>query len=222
VAGGAASRFVVWGHSQGGQAALFTGLIARAYAPDLTLLGVAAAAPASDLAALLEADLAHPAGRNLAAITLWSWARVFDAPIDQVVEPAAMPAIDRLAQACIESIGDILARRRLSRGLPADFLSVPDPARLQPWTGLLAANTPGTLPPDLPIFLAQGDADKLVPPAITRDYALRLCAAGSPVTMLVMPKIKHGFIAAKSARAAVAWMADRFAAAPPANGCAAI
>src|SRR5271155_707075 len=31
---GASSQFAVWGHSQGGQAALFTGLIAKTYAPD--------------------------------------------------------------------------------------------------------------------------------------------------------------------------------------------
>ena len=44
----ASSRFAVWGHSQGGQAALYTGLLARGYAPDLQLVGVAAAAPATD------------------------------------------------------------------------------------------------------------------------------------------------------------------------------
>jgi Secretory lipase len=46
---GGGKRFTVWGHSQGGQAALFAGLIAKAYAPELTLLGVAAAAPATVL-----------------------------------------------------------------------------------------------------------------------------------------------------------------------------
>jgi hypothetical protein len=43
---GAQNHFAVWGHSQGGQAALFTGLIASTYAPDLNLTGVAAAEPA--------------------------------------------------------------------------------------------------------------------------------------------------------------------------------
>ena len=44
---GAASgrRFALWGESQGGHAALWTAQSARAYAPDLTLVGVAAAAP---------------------------------------------------------------------------------------------------------------------------------------------------------------------------------
>ena len=32
---GGGKRFTVWGHSQGGQAALFTGMIAKTYAPEL-------------------------------------------------------------------------------------------------------------------------------------------------------------------------------------------
>src|ERR1700744_5915954 len=54
---GGGKKFVVWGHSQGGHAALFTGIIAQAYAPELDLLGVAAGAPASELAALMDDDL---------------------------------------------------------------------------------------------------------------------------------------------------------------------
>src|SRR5262249_43074663 len=48
----AGDRFAVWGHSQGGQAALFTGIDAARYAPELELEGIAAAAPATELAAL--------------------------------------------------------------------------------------------------------------------------------------------------------------------------
>ena len=90
----ASSRFAVWGHSQGGQAALYTGLLAERYAPDLQLVGVAAAAPATELATLMRDDLGTPGGNNLTAMTLWSWARIYRAPIDRVVEPAAMPAVD--------------------------------------------------------------------------------------------------------------------------------
>src|ERR1700742_984567 len=49
---GGGRRFTVWGHAQDVQVALFTGLIAKSYAPELTLLGVAAAAPATDLVTL--------------------------------------------------------------------------------------------------------------------------------------------------------------------------
>src|SRR6201996_5554372 len=91
---GGGNRFVVWGHSQGGQASLFTGLIAKSYAPDLTLVGVAAAAPASELAPLMDDDLDSVAGKNLTAMTLWSWQRVYDAPMSKVVDPRAVPVVN--------------------------------------------------------------------------------------------------------------------------------
>jgi len=51
-------------------------MIAKSYAPELDLAGVAAAAPATELATLLADDINTDGGRNLTAITLWSWARV--------------------------------------------------------------------------------------------------------------------------------------------------
>ena len=45
----AGPRFAVWGESQGGHAALWTGQLAGAEGSDLQLLGVAAAAPPTDL-----------------------------------------------------------------------------------------------------------------------------------------------------------------------------
>ncbi len=53
---GASDRFAVWGHSQGGHAALYTGELAARYAPELKLVGVAAAAPATYLVELFDAD----------------------------------------------------------------------------------------------------------------------------------------------------------------------
>jgi acetyl esterase/lipase len=208
---GAPNRFVVWGHSQGGQAALFTGIIAKSYAPELDLVGVAAAAPATELATLLADDLDSNGGRNLTAMTLWSWSRVFAAPIDRVVEPAALPAIDRLAEECIESIYDIMQRRAASRALGQEFLSVQNFYTVEPWRSLMASNTPGTLPPQIPVFLGQGGADELVRPQVTQNYMKRLCAAGSKVRMDFMPDANHGLIARDSAPAAVDWMTDRFA-----------
>ena len=42
---GNGTRYAVWGHSQGGQAALYAGLMSQSYAPELRLAGIAAAAP---------------------------------------------------------------------------------------------------------------------------------------------------------------------------------
>lgn len=216
---GPVRAFTVWGHSQGGHAALYAALLARGYAPDLRLLGVAAAAPATDLATLMQDDFGTAGGKSLTAMTLWSWAQVYGAPIDRVVDPAAMPAVDRLANECIESIFDLIVRRRSERPLERTFLTVNDIATTQPWRALLLRNTPGPLPRGTPVFLAQGTTDNVVLPPVTFRYMRTLCAAGSPVRLVMLPGLGHGFIARDSAAQAVDWMADRFAGAPPPNDC---
>ncbi len=216
---GQAGQYAVWGHSQGGQAALFTGILSASYAPELGLVGVAAAAPATDLATLMKDDLNTTGGNNLTAMTLWSWARVYGAPIDRVVAPAAMPVVDNLAQECIESVFDVLERARTGKPLSQSFLSVPNPAAIEPWRSLLARNTPGTLPPSIPVFIAQGSNDALVRTQVTRSYVQRLCRAGSKVQFLTMPNVNHGFAGRDSAAAAVQWMTTRFAGQPARNDC---
>jgi acetyl esterase/lipase len=213
------NRFTVWGHSQGGQAALFTGIIAKDYAPELELLAVAAAAPATDLATLMTDDLNTTGGRNLTAMTVWSWSRVYGAEADTIVAPAVMPIVDRLAEECIESPFDIFIRARTAGPLAQEFLTAKNPAEVEPWHSLLVRNTPGALPATLPVFLAQGTADGLVRPQVTANYMAQLCRAGSRVRMLELPGVSHGFAGAKSADAAVAWMADRFAGRPAPSDC---
>jgi acetyl esterase/lipase len=213
------TRYAVWGHSQGGQAALFTGMIAKSYAPELQLVGVAAAAPATDLTALMTDDLNTAGGRNLTAMTIWSWARVFSAPINEVVEPVAMPTVDALANQCIEGAFDLYIREKMSAPLAQTFLSVKNPATIEPWKSLLVQNTVGVLPNGIPLFLSQGLSDGLVRPAVTQAYRDRLCKAGSKVKLLLMPGVSHGFIGYDSADAAADWMADRFQGNTPPSDC---
>jgi pimeloyl-ACP methyl ester carboxylesterase len=216
---GGGNSFAVWGHSQGGQASLYTGLIANTYAPELNLVGVAAAAPATSLVTLMGEDFKTSGGKNLTAMTLWSWSRVYGAPIDKVVLPEAMPSVDQLASECIESIVDILARRRTEKPLEQHFLSVSNIAVVEPWRSLAMRNTPGVLPPRIPLFLAQGTTDDIVHPDVTRAYMQRQCRAGSKVTMMWVQGVGHGFVARDSADAAVTWMMDRFAGQPAPSDC---
>jgi acetyl esterase/lipase len=152
-------------------------------------------------------------------MTLWSWSRVYGAPLSTIVDPAAMPDINRLASLCLESPIDIRPRKQVGEALQQRFLSTSDPTGVEPWRSLLAENTVGTLPPSLPIFLAQGDADTTIEPAVTRDYMGKLCAAGSRVTFMSLPGVGHGTAAMKSALAAIAWIADRFAGTPAPDDC---
>jgi acetyl esterase/lipase len=216
---GGGRRFAVWGHSQGGQASLYSGILGNSYAPDLDLVGIAAAAPATELAVLMAEDLDSNGGRNLTAMTLWSWQRVFDAPMVRVVAKAAVPVVNRLAEECIESAYDLVIRQRVAGTLVNTFLSVPNPLDVEPWRSLAANNTPGVLPSNVPVFLSQGEDDHLVQPNVTRNYMGKLCDAGSRVRLVVLPGVNHGFIGRDSASRAVDWIGDRFADVPPPSDC---
>jgi hypothetical protein len=61
---GGGLAFAVWGHSQGGQAALYTGILAQSYAPELKIVGVAAAAPATELGTCSRTTWTRRAGRT--------------------------------------------------------------------------------------------------------------------------------------------------------------
>jgi dipeptidyl aminopeptidase/acylaminoacyl peptidase len=83
----------------------------------------------------------------------------------------------------------------------------------------LEKNTPGTLPPDIPVFLAQGTIDKIIRPDVTRDYMSKLCKAGSKVRLLMLPNIGHGRAAQASTMAAVKWMTNRLEGETPPSDC---
>jgi acetyl esterase/lipase len=216
---GAGAAFAVWGHSQGGHAALYTGMLAADYAPELTLVGVAAAAPPTELAALMTDDRGTPGGTNVTAMTLWSWSQIYGAPLANLVTRQGMSAMASLANECIERFFDVITRRGPSKALARSFLKVNNVSDLEPWRSLLRANTPGPLPANVPLFLAQGTDDTLVLPVVTQAYMRELCKAGNVVQWHPVDGVGHLFVARDSASAAVAWIGARFAGTPAPNDC---
>jgi hypothetical protein len=131
-----------------------------------------------------------------------------------------MPAIDQLAHECIEGPFDLIARQRTEKPLEQHFLKVEGPANIEPWHSLLEKNTPDVLPPDVPVFLAQGMIDQIIGPDVTEDFMRKLCKASSKVKMMVLPNIGHGRAAQASTMAVVNWISDRFASVAAPNDCA--
>jgi pimeloyl-ACP methyl ester carboxylesterase len=211
---------VLWGHSQGGQAVLYGGKLAKSYAPDVEILGIVAAAPATELGTLMRDDIATAGGKNLLAMTLWSWDKVFGAPMRDIVVPEAIPYVDKLANVCLESIVDLRPRKLVGEALSKEFLKVKDPTALQPWKGLLADNTIGTLPPQISLLIAQGADDNVVDPPVTEAYFKNLCSSGSRAELLMIDGVGHGMISRDAAPQSVSWMADRFAGKQPPSNCA--
>ena len=210
----AGPRFAVWGHSQGGHAALFTAALAPSYAPDLQLVGAAAAAPVTDMAALIERPAENPLWGGLLAYTVWSWSRVFAADPADIAPRATHVTIDRTAQVCLET-GDEL-KQLITDSAPLSGQPIHPGDR---WRALLAENvTPPYSGP--PTFIAQGEADPVIDPALTRAFATDLCHHGIKLRYDSMPGVDHYTAAVKSAPTAAAWIADRFAGKPPPDDCA--
>lgn len=214
----AGNKFVLWGHSQGGHAALFAASVAKSYATELSLLGVAAAAPATNLAALLDDDINTAPGRILAAMTLLSWSRSFGFPLDGLLTQDSLKIVEHIDKHCVDDLGGKLGAFSAEQDLGASFLTY-DPGSRQPWRGLLATNNPAASPIGVPILIAQGEQDSLVLPSITADFVRNLCRAGKTVSYLTMPQVDHGMIANKSASAVVTWMESRFKGAHAGGNC---
>jgi len=214
----AANSFIAWGHSQGGHAAMWTATIARRYAPELQMRGVAAAAPASELARLFDRDSNEFTGKVLTAMTIWSWSQVFGYPTDNLVAPMAVASYQTVAQTCSESIISSIAGLLAESMLQSDFPRL-NPTEIEPWRTQIRRNTLSGAHLSVPVFMAQGLADTVVWPQITEDYVRRLCRNGNAVRLVLVPGASHTVIAKETAPMTVEWMASRFAGAPAPNNC---
>jgi alpha-beta hydrolase superfamily lysophospholipase len=215
---GAGDSFAVWGHSQGGHAALWTGELASSYAPELKLMGVAAAAPATLLGQLFENDLGTLAGVALTAMTLEAWSDLYRIPIESAVLPQAIANVHKIGDSCITKFSGLVATKEAIDGMHGAFLKV-NPVTTPPWAGIITANVPGQKPAGAPIFISQGLADTVVDPPVTAEFFKILCAQGARVRLLEIPGVSHTNIAMTTAGYAVSWIADRFDRRPAPNNC---
>ncbi len=213
----ASNRFAVWGHSEGGHASLFTGQLAARYAPELKLVGVAAAAPATYLVDLFEDDAKTE--QDLIAMALLSWTRLENVAPATIVEPGVMSAFKATALGCLTSIAQFEALEKDAKRLQAArFLKI-DPTKINPWKGIMLRNSPGQARAGAPVFIAQGTADTTVDPQVTKRFAKALCAKGERVAFVELPGVSHIFAARDSAPTAIKWMNDRFKGLPAPSSC---
>jgi fermentation-respiration switch protein FrsA (DUF1100 family) len=209
----AAKRTVLYGHSQGGHAALFAGQIARSYAPDLDLRGVVAAAPASELARAAGSLRGGPFFGYVVAAAVGFSAVYPEVELDDVLTPSALADLGVVKTSCIEDV--FLAYDR-----PPGEVLRGNPFERAPWPALLARNSPGAVASKAPILLVQGDLDEQVPADLTRILRGRLCRLGDTVE-LRMYATSHGGVVDASYADVLTWMDERFAGRPARRSCAA-
>jgi uncharacterized membrane protein HdeD (DUF308 family) len=214
-----ADRTVVWGHSQGGHAALWTGILAHGYAPDVSLVGVAALAPASNLPGLVDGLDTVRGGSIFASYVIQAYSDNYpDVRFGTYVRPTARIQVREMASRCLAA--------------PEVFVSVATSLLFDKsiWAGdpttaaagrRLRENIPsGPIP--APLLIAQGETDGLITPAVQAEYVRQRCATGGLVDYRTYPGRDHvGLVAADSALIPdlLQWTQDRVNGKPANSTC---
>jgi pimeloyl-ACP methyl ester carboxylesterase len=217
----AGHRLVLWGHSQGGQAALIAAERAAVYAPELKLEGVAVAAPAADLNALMTDDIVNVSGVTIASYAVPAYEAAYadtysQAQIDAILTPAGAAATPKMAALCLLSQNKQI--HAIAEPLIGGYVTS-DPATTEPWQTMLRQNSAGGSPIDVPVYVGQGLADKLVIPSATRQYVHLLCSQGADVAFHQFGGITHALAAYASIPSLIPWLAEVDRGARPASTC---
>ena len=211
-------RVVVWGYSQGGHTALWTGIVAPRYAPDLEICGVAAIAPATNIKKIL--DMNVEMDKRFGPYLARSYSRFYpDIKFEQAIRPEALDAARQIVNLC-------------------DFLPPEDPKRIEALTSTfdgpalatnsnkalqarLEQNTPASLI-KAPVVIAQGLSDAVVAPSATDAYVEERCAAGQRLEYWTFAGRDHLTIIQPGTPLEdllIRWTTARFANEPQATGC---
>ena len=208
----ASNRYVVWGHSEGGQTAMFALHIAATYAPALALQGVVAGAPPSQFS-LIYTFLKNSPFRHYLLMAAGGLNAAYGntaAPLNQVLTPLGIQKLKLLDQGCTGYIVQHLA------GIPTSKLVKGDPFKVPAWKKVLVANDPQgfTKKSAAPLLMIQGGNDEQIPVVSTQILATHLCNLGQTLQRWVYPGESHAGVIGPSANDMMQWISDRFAGGP--------
>jgi fermentation-respiration switch protein FrsA (DUF1100 family) len=183
-------RFLISGHSQGGQSALFAAGEAASWVPKLKLRGTVAFAPAShilDQNALLPA-LTSPSGLTALATLIVDGASTQSSAINvnAILSDPVLAFYPLLQSQCLSQ----LAASNELGGIPPSQLERSG-ADLSAITPVLAAMNP-LVRSAAPIQIEQGTADTTVFPNFTDQLNTELVNAGNQVTYKKYAGVNHG------------------------------
>lgn len=212
----AGTRFAVWGHSQGGNSALFTASQASAYAPELHLVGTVASAPAAELVALLNETYGTSLDWVIGPEVLTSWPTIYpNLNAQSVTTNAGYKNYKRIAGQCITqaALAGTTRAKLKQQFFNADLIN--DAA----WRGAAQDQTAPILQPNQPLLVAESLTDQVVLPDTTALYMKNACAAHSNLTTLWLTDVGHIQLAGVISPQVIGWISDRFAGQPTAPTC---
>lgn len=224
----AGKTYGVFGHSQGGHSSLWTGHVGPEYAPELDLVGVAAAAPAAELIPLVEAQWNQMAAWVIGPEVLTSFGERYPGlPTEGIVTQAGLNDTPSMAEECINDAAiDAMIDEKLGRKF---FES--NPLDNAEWRRVLEAESVKPLPKSMPALMIQSVNDGVVTPNSNSYLQTQWCKAGSELQSDWLgplagttPPIKlnpmtHMVTGIASGPLALSWMYQRFEGAPVVNNC---
>ena len=211
-------RMVVWGYSQGGHAALWTGILGPRYAPDLEILGVAAIAPAANIKKILAMNVEMD--KRFGPYLALSYSRFYpDIKFEQALRPAALDAARQIVNLCdFVPPADAERIEALAATFDGPALATSSNKALQ---ARLEQNTADG-PIQAPVVIAQGLSDNVVPSSATDAYVEERCAAGQRLAYWTFAGRDHLTIIQPGTPLEdllIRWTTARFANEPQATGC---
>src|SRR6184192_996826 len=211
-------RMVIWGYSQGGHAALWTGIVGPRYAPDVEILGVAAIAPAANIKKILAMNV--EADKRFGPYLALSYSRFYpDITFEQALRPEAVDAARQIVNLCCFLPPEDAERvQALAATFDGPALATNSNKALQ---ARLEQNTADGLI-TAPVVIAQGLSDIVVPPSATDAYVEERSSTDQRLEYWTFAGRDHFTIVQPGTpleELLITWTTARFANKPPASGC---
>jgi len=223
----ASTTYGVFGHSQGGHAALWAGAVAPAYATELNLVGVAGAAPAAELASLVSQQWAETVSWVIGPEVFTSFPAAYpNLDLAQVASPEALKRYESIAGGCMLQA---MIEGRILQHIGKTAFTV-NPMTVPAWAQALTAQTTKPLPASMPVLITESVNDGVVIPSTIALLQGHWCAAGSSLqvdwlgplrgTAGTPSSMTHIYEGAIGGALATSWFDQRFAGTTPATNCA--
>ncbi len=120
------------------------------------------------------------------------------------IAPALVPGLRLLGIAAVAPVAELV---------PIEH------AEGKPWAPRLSAQTPSPPPAAMPVFIAQGTRDDIVPAATTELLQHQWCTAGSTLFVDWLGGVTHEGAVGAASPSAVNWIQHRFLGSPAPRNC---
>lgn len=211
-------EWIVFGHSQGGHAAMFAAQLWPTYAPELDLIGAVAGAPPSQMADLGESLIGGDFQGYLVMTAAGLAAADPDLDLAQILTTEALALLDVLETGCTGEIFD--AFNPLDY---ADMVRVEAPFELENWGGAIEAQDTNRLPVTVPLLIIHGGDDEQIPVETSAALFEQLCGFDDqgPTVRNVYPGQDHAGVLVNFAAVPdlLAFFEARFAGSAPSDEC---